>query len=352
MKSGMPLGAISAELRRQVESKRDLKAPSNLLKFSASPVSEITIDLPRGEEKYGTTELARKQLAEKLGIPLAYFQRMESQQRTLLEQNVNTWLQTTEEERLVRILDGNVRAILSSRYRRLDNVDLCEAILPLLCKLPSASFPSTCLTEKKLYLKVISEATTYEIAPADVIKAGVAVSNSEVGCGSLSVQPLVVRSKAGSGFIIPDKGFAKKHVGRLLDAEDEGFTVFKDDTLEAEDRAFYKKVRDVVDHCVSKAQLAVVGEKIQRSLGIPIIGSVKKVVEVLAQKYVLSDREGDSILEALARGGDLSAFGLASAIATMSAGVEDYDRATELEAIAGSLMTAPAGELVDLVAAE
>jgi len=185
-----------------------------------------------------------------------------------------------------------------------------------------------------------------------VIKAGVVVSNSEVGCGSLSVQPLVFRSKAGSGFILPDKGFAKKHVGRLLEAEDDGFTVFKDDTLEAEDRAFYKKVRDVVDHCVSRAQLAVVGEKIQRSLGIPIIGAVKKVVEVLAQKYVLSDGEGHSMLEALARGGDLSAFGLASAVATLSAGVADYDRATELEAIAGSLMTAPANELVELVAAE
>ena len=171
MKSGKALDAIAIELRRQVASKRDVMAPSNLLRFSADPNSQIAISLPRGNEEYRTTDLARRQLAEKLGIPLMYFQRMEKHKKRLLEDNVNTWLQDSDEERLVRILDGNVRAILSNRYRRLDNVDLCEAVLPLLCKLPGARFASCELTETKLYLKVIAEDTAYEIKPGDVSAA-------------------------------------------------------------------------------------------------------------------------------------------------------------------------------------
>ncbi|MBL0089244.1 MAG: hypothetical protein IPP44_22195 [Ideonella sp.] len=40
---------------------------------------------------------------------------------------------------MVRTLDGQARAFLSDRYRRLDNYDLCEHVLPMLQRLPDAS---------------------------------------------------------------------------------------------------------------------------------------------------------------------------------------------------------------------
>jgi hypothetical protein len=33
---------------------------------------------------------------------------------------------------MLRTLDGQVRAVLSDRYRRLDNFDLAESVLPIL----------------------------------------------------------------------------------------------------------------------------------------------------------------------------------------------------------------------------
>jgi hypothetical protein len=55
----------------------------------------------------------------------------------------------------------------------------------------------------------------------------------------------------------------------------------------------------------------------------------------------LSSGEGDGILAHLIRGGDLSQWGLCSAIARMSQDIEDYDRATELERIGGKLIELP-----------
>ena len=46
---------------------------------------------------------------------------------------MNAWLEREEGERqLLRTLDGKVRAVLSERYRRLDNYDLLEHVLPTL----------------------------------------------------------------------------------------------------------------------------------------------------------------------------------------------------------------------------
>ena len=39
----------------------------------------------------------------------------------------STWLQSDDDRRMIRTLDGNVRAVLSDHYRRLDNFDLAEA---------------------------------------------------------------------------------------------------------------------------------------------------------------------------------------------------------------------------------
>jgi hypothetical protein len=98
---------------------------------------------------YGVTPLARRQLADKLKIPYAYFERMREDQPALLDRNVNTWLQSEDERRMLRTLDGQVRAVLSDRYRRLDNFDLAESVLPILQQLPEVRFESVELTETK-----------------------------------------------------------------------------------------------------------------------------------------------------------------------------------------------------------
>jgi hypothetical protein len=136
---------------------------------------------------YGVTSLARRQLAEKLKIPFHYFERMRTEQPRLLDHNVNTWLQADGDRRMVRTLDGDIRAILSDRYRRLDNYDLAENVLPILHRLRDARFESVELTETRMYLKVVTPKIEYEIAPGDIVQAGVVICNSEVGEGTLWV---------------------------------------------------------------------------------------------------------------------------------------------------------------------
>lgn len=346
MKIGRSLPSLALELLRQLGTKQDMIVPSSLMacRTDTEGGCMMTIEASGATASYGITNLARRQLAEKLKIPFAYFERMRLDQPDLLDSNINTWLQADRERRLIRTLDGQVRAVLSDRYRRLDNYDLAESVLPILQQLPEVRFESVELTETKMYIKVVTPRTRFEMAPGDVVQAGLVIMNSEVGHGTLSVQPLIYRLVCSNGLIAADRGLRKTHVGRIQQTEEEAITVFRDDTLAADDKAFFLKVRDVVEAAVSEASFVQIAQKMQKTLGIPLTGDPVRTVEVLANRYTLNEAERAGVLRHLVIEGDLSGYGLINAVTHYSQEIDDYDRATEFEALGGKLIELAASE--------
>ena len=80
MKSGRSLVDLAKELERQVGTKIDMVVPSSLMSYRTDDrgVSVVDIEEASGGRDYGISDLARRQLAEKLKIPYAYFERMRS----------------------------------------------------------------------------------------------------------------------------------------------------------------------------------------------------------------------------------------------------------------------------------
>ena len=343
MKNGRSLIDLAHELERQLPTKKDLLVPSSLMRYQTDEHGNcsVAVDGADGTSTFGITDLARRQLAEKLRIPYAYFERMRSEQPTLLDENVNAWLQADDDRRMLRTLSGEVRAVLSDRYRRLDNYDLARHVVPLLQRLPGARFESVELTATRMYLKVVTSRVEYELAPGDVAQAGVAISNSEVGCGTLSVQPLVFRLVCRNGLVASDNALRKTHVGRIHESAEGAVVTYRDDTLRADDEAFFLKVRDIVEAAVSEATFMQVARKLQRMLGMPLTGDPVRSVEVLANRYDLTDAERAGVLRQLVAGGDMSGYGLVNAVTHYAQYAEDYDRATELEALGGKLLDLP-----------
>jgi len=341
MKSGRNLRDLAIELRRQMHAKQDLLAPSKLLlcETAESGACALTLAIDGERRSYRVREIALHQIAEKLKIPFGYFERMRKEQPGLFDSNVNTWLQVNgAENRLIRTLDGRVRAFLSDRYRRLDNYDVAEFVLPILERLPGAELVSAELTESRMYLKYASRQVRREIAPGDVVCAGVVVSNSEVGWGHLTVEPLLFRLVCSNGLIANELVLRKKHLGRTLQIQDEAVELYKEDTLQADDKAILLKVRDMVEAAVSEVTFRLITEKLQRTLGIKLTGDPVKSVEVLTNRFALSEDERSGVLRGLIEGSDLSGYGLVNAVTGYSQHVQDYDRATELEGIGGKLL--------------
>ena len=97
------------------------------------------------------------------------------------------------------------------------------------------------------------------------------------------MQPLLFRLVCSNGLIAADRSL-RKTTWDALGAEDERIQVYQDDTLRADDKAFFLKVRDVVQAAVSEATFRQTAQKMQKTLHIPLVGDPVKTVEVLAQR--------------------------------------------------------------------
>lgn len=254
---------------------------------------------------------------------------------------------------MIRTLDGDMRAFLSPKYRPLDNFDLASAVLPTLQK-RKVSVMSAELTETRLYIKGIlpdlsedepvngdwrSDGAHFATKPRLV--AAIVISNSEVGAGTLRIEPSVFTARCANLAILSQASMKKYHVGRAFSA-DENYEVFRDDTRKTDDAAFWLKVRDVTMAAFDEKIFRAAIDQIRRAAGVKIESdALPKVVEMAVERLKLPQRTGNSILTHLARGGDLSAWGLSAAVTATAESLHDisYEEATQLERAGGEIIT-------------
>jgi len=217
MKQGRTLQEIGAELTRQRKSRKDFLADTRNLEMETTDgVSKLAILLGNTEKQYTIGPIAHQQIASRLQIPYRYYQKMQQEFPMLLDESVNGWFRQTPERRMVRVLEHSVRAFLSDWYRRLDHLELCSAVLTGIQEMKGAEIMSCNVTDTHLYLKVINRKLKEEVTVGDVVQAGLVISNSEIGLGSLRVEPLVFQLVCKNGLISKDYTQKKYHIGGRL----------------------------------------------------------------------------------------------------------------------------------------
>lgn len=336
MKKGKPIQELAQEVYRQQESKRDYISP--LVKLSLKSNGQSTMMLEGLPEQFTVQPIAHQQIAEHLRIPKPYYDRMQKEHPDLLDQNVNTLFQRTDARRMVRTLDGGNRAFLSDRFRTLDNFDLLESVMPVISDL-RLEYESTELTPQRMYLKVFSQTLMADIKVGDTVRAGLVISNSEVGLGALSISPMTERLVCMNGAISTDYAQRKYHVSRLdSNGEGEAREYFRSETRQADDRAYWMKVIDTLRAVFSEEIFFQIVNRMRETTERKLDGKLTKIIEVTQNHFNLSEAQGDSILMHLIQGGDLTQWGLANAITRTAQDVDDYDQSTSLEAIGGKVI--------------
>ena len=228
---------------------------------------------------------------------------------------------------------------MSNRYRCIDNLGIAEAVLPILMGMEGARFESCEITESRMYLKVVNPRLEAEVTPGDIVQAGVIISNSEVGLGSVSIQPLVYRLVCKNGMVVNDAQTRRNHVGRVNNTE-ENILLYSDETLAADDRAFVMKIQDTVRAAVEEARFSRIVGVMQEAKGVRMnTADIPGIVKVASREFRITDDESTGILQHLIEDNDLTLYGLSNAVTRHSQDVESYDRATELESIGYNILT-------------
>ena len=211
---------------------------------------------------------ALTQFCQKLDIPVRYFRRLPDEMKITVANFDLRRLKGTSF--FVRGKGEWVRAFLSAEYVAYNNSVIAQTAESLL-KNGALDVKSFVLEETHMFLKIISE----DIVDREAgLKAGIMIGNSEVGMGSVSVEPFVFRKPCTNDLIVSrEKSFRHAHIHltaheltrRMAEAVSEGFQVASSvldaflksrevkvvDPLEvirkiAEERKFSQKITDEV----------------------------------------------------------------------------------------------------------
>lgn len=344
MKAGISLRELAIEIERQNDIKQDYLVDTKNMRMETFEGVAYLHLYDHGSEAIEPLEInqfAHRQIGSYLKIPADYYNRMQNEMSELLVQNVNTWLSRISEKRMIRALGGTARAFLSSRYKVIDNTTIAEIALPIIAEMKGAKVESCQITERQMYIKVVNQRLEAEVAPGDIVQAGLIISNSEVGQGAVNIQPLVYRLVCSNGMIVNEARTRAKHIGRIIDS-DEDFLIFSDETIQADNKAFCLKVQDTVKAAVEEVRFARIVDKMREASGRQMnTADVPGVVRLTSQQFHITKEEGAGVLQHLIEGKSLSQYGLANAVTRYSQDVENYDRATELEAIGYNILAMP-----------
>jgi hypothetical protein len=334
MKQGKTLVQLAETLEAQAARKVDLVADTRKMHVSSS--GHLIVN---DEHAFMPTDNCHTQIAERLGIPTKYYREMQQKAPILLANNVNHWLGATSERRMIRGLNDTARAFLSDRYHRIDNEHVMETILPVLMDAGDIQVQSCEVTESRLYLKATSRSVVGEVKGSkrvgDFVEAGVLITNSEIGLGSLSIKPFMHFLACTNGMVRDGLKFTKYHVGAKASGDD---LFLSDATKSLEDQAVLSRVRDVLRGCMQLDLLQRDIELMELAQQQRITGDVPKVIEAIGETLQLNQTERSGILRNLIESGDLSRYSLMNAITRHAQDVDSYDRATEIETLGGRVL--------------
>ncbi len=317
----MKLENLIEELKRQKPLKWDKKVNSAQIEMHSSGDQEMFQIKGNGKNAFSITKPCHNQIAEKLDIPLKYYNKMESEAPDLLVENVNTWLHKTDKDFFIRGLGDSVRAFLSDRYRVIDHLDILYCSLNEL-QAHEAEIEDCYLSEIEMNIKVKSLTLKDFIRHKDdQIVGGLFFTNSETGHKALRVEPRLFRVKCSNGMIVEEFVTREVHLGN------EG---------ELYDEIIYLSVRKSIRELFGR--FGEITQSLREATEIKI-KNPQKVINNVVEQYRLSEAQKESILIAFGGEPEYDKYGIANAVAQAAQKEETWEKSVELERVGGNLIS-------------
>lgn len=197
---------IEEKITQDDQNKWDSKATGQQLRISETGMAELS-NGNEDNKAYTLSDLATTQMCQRLDIPVAYYRRLSGEMKAVVA-NYDLSRQNGQGF-LLRGKGEWIRAFLSEKYVVYNNSQIAETVQVLL-KEADVEIKTLVFEETHMFLKIISNDIVDETSG---LKAGVMVGNSEVGLGSISVEPFIFRKPCTNDLIVTqEKSFRHPHI--------------------------------------------------------------------------------------------------------------------------------------------
>ena len=192
------------------------------VKTNAFSFPSISVDHLQDKE-FVLEDHSLNQLCGKLEIGTQYLRKCLPVSQELVTHNLNFWINNSKEKELmlrtyVDINDDIVaRALCSNRYKRIDNDVVANHSLNKLMDL-GLDIKYSHYDRDTLNITAVNPKLEGEVTKGDVVQSGVTITNSEIGSGSLIIQPFIYRLVCTNGMVAPRylNRFYSRHVGKIV----------------------------------------------------------------------------------------------------------------------------------------
>lgn len=288
---------------------------------------------------------ALNQAAGRAGVPETFVNRMLEKPygAELICENLNTIFSKEEPSRfLVRSVDGQVRGVLSDTYRRMDSRPILDAFATT-CKelgaVPVEGVGGDLRFSIKALLPQVYVAGGKKRGSEEVFCFGASLSNSDFGCGALSLQFFLWRIWC-SNTATREDSLRRVHLGKRLGEE----IIYSDETYQADTKTMVLAVRDHVKGVLAPPKIEEALEMINTALETTIEpkaffergGELERLKLNKSEIEKAREAFNNGGVEMLPRGNNVAR--VSQALAWIAQEADSAERRLELERMAGQLM--------------
>jgi len=359
------VNSLFQELKRQMNNSYDLVVPSDRI-IAVKNGNNLGIDIALTDDErqhlnvpsynpvHGVNNWAKTQFADKTGIPMRYFRKMEDAGKIdLLAHNINEWM-PQKDTRMVRVLDGKVRALLSSKYYPINNYDVLFLTVQEIQKIRNdgklVDIIDARVSDTKLYMKFTSPDLSANIEKYRGVKqpepvhGGIIISNSEVGNGAFSVQPFINVLVCTNG-MVSDRALRKVHVGKERKL---GVVDWSDETKKLSDELLFSQIRDMIHQTFTTEVFQKWIDEINEVASIKVVKPTV-AIEKIAKHFNLTKTQEENILNEFidnSPNAGNTQWGMSMAVTRIAQDEENYDNRIALEEVGAKLLKKDATPLV------
>lgn len=244
----------------------DYLVRSQSLSFAANDAG-TGVEISFGKVRQSLHRHALKQAGSRAGLPLTYIKKLLDEDNRgwgpeLLAQNLRRLYSEQFSEGNTRFLlrssQGEVRGVLSDRYRRLDSRPIVDAFAQVCGAVGAVPVDGFCSDTKMALKAMLPE--LYEPVPGEVMAFGVSLENSDFGNGALSLRIFCLRLWC-TNMAIADEGIRAVHLGARLGDD---FT-WSNKTHRLDNKRMASAVSDVVREQLSSGRINAFQDAIRQA---------------------------------------------------------------------------------------
>ena len=212
------------------------------LDFQVSPAA---VQMTAGSSGWSLHRNALDQLSTRLGIPTGYVRGLQTNgddsdwRARLLEHNLRELAHRQSERHLVRSVQGEARAILSDRFRRLDSRPLLDAFVGACAEVEAGPYEGLASDLSASVRAIVPE--VFEPVAGECMVFGLSWSNSDYGTRAYSISSFMLRLVCLNGMLGQNQ-LRQVHLGGRLPEH----LALSAETYDLDTRTLVSATRDVV----------------------------------------------------------------------------------------------------------